>query len=82
MGAASFTLSVVDNNDLDGEPTVDTDNIIVLTSTGQHVNSQTIIRATVLYSGGGDQHVQEHYDTGSSGVAAREGTAATNSLRW
>ena len=82
VGTASFTLAVVDNVDLDGSDEVDTDNIIVLTSTGQHVNSQVTIRTTVRFSGGGDQYAQEHYDTGSSGVAAREGTAATNNLRW
>ncbi len=82
VGAASFTLAVVDNADLDGSDEVDTDNIIVLTSTGQHLSSQVIIRTTVRFSGGGDQYAQEHYDTGSSGVAAREGTATTNNLRW
>ncbi len=82
VGTASFNLDVVDNTDLDGSTTVDTDNIIVLTSTGQHMNSRVTIRTTVRFSGGGDQYAQEHYDTGSSGVAAREGTAATNNLRW
>ncbi len=82
VGTASFTLAVVDNTDLDGSTTVDTDNVIVMTSTGQHLNSQVEIRTTVRYSGGGDQYAQEHYDTGSSGVAAREGIAATNNVRW
>ncbi len=81
VGVSSFTLAVEDNNDLDDKLTVDTDNIIVLTSIGQHVNSQATIRATVRYTGAG-QHAQEHYDTGSSGVAAKEGAAATSDVRW
>jgi len=85
MGPATFTLAVQDNEDLDGSNQVDTDNTIFLTATGflqSHANVQTRIRATVHYTGGGDEYAQEHYGTENSGMAAREGTAVTDNQRW
>jgi Tfp pilus assembly protein PilX len=82
VGQASFSLQVRDNNDLDGSTVVDTDNIIVLTSTGTFRRARVDIEAIVRYDGGGDQYAQEHYDSDSSGRAARETTEASNNIRW
>jgi Tfp pilus assembly protein PilX len=82
VGPASFQLWVRDNDDLDGNSTVDTDNIIVLTSTGSYQNATVRIETQVRYSGGGDQYAQEHYDTDSSGVAARESGTVAGEQRW
>ena len=84
---ASFTLLVRDNDDLDGTLTVDTDNVIFLISTGEYrltaTNvAQVQIETQVRYSGGGDQYAQEHYDTDSSGVAARESGTVADAQRW
>jgi hypothetical protein len=78
----SFRLWVRDNDDLDGDATVDTDNIIFLTSTGSYQNATVQIETQVRYSGGGDQYAQEHYDTDSSGVAARESGTVADEQRW
>jgi Tfp pilus assembly protein PilX len=82
VGPASFQLWVRDNDDLDGDPTVDTDNIIVLRSTGSYQNATVRIETQVRYSGGGDQYAKEHYDTDSSGVAARESGTVADEQRW
>lgn len=82
VGPASFQLWVRDNDDLDGDATVDTDNILVLTSTGSYQNATVRIETQVRYSGGGDQYAQEHYDTDSSGVAARESGTVAGEQRW
>jgi len=82
VGPASFTLAVQDNNDLDGNTQVDTDNTIILTSTASSGNAQAQIRTTVRYTGGGDEYAQEHYDTDSSGVASGEGAAVAQNQRW
>jgi hypothetical protein len=82
VGEASYNLQVRDNDDLDGNDDVDTDNIIILTSTGSYGNGQAQIQAIVRYTGGGDQYAQEHYDTDSSGRASREGTAVAQNQRW
>jgi hypothetical protein len=79
---ASFQLWVRDNDDLDGDATVDTDNIIILRSTGSYQNATVQIETQVRYSGGGDQYAQEHYDTDSSGVAARESGTVADEQRW
>ena len=82
VGEASYNLEVRDNEDLDGNALVDTDNIIILTSTGSYRNAQAQIEAIVRYVGGGDEYAQEHYDAASTGEAAREGTAVANDKRW
>ena len=82
VGEASYNLGVRDNVDLDGNSLVDTDNIIILTSTGIYGNGQAQVEAIVRYTGGGDQYAQEHYDTDSSGRASREGTAVAQNQRW
>jgi Tfp pilus assembly protein PilX len=82
VGPASFTLEVMDNEDLDGSDDVDTDNIVILISTGSYRNAQVQIEAIVRYVGGGDEYAQEHYDAASTGEAAREGTAVVNNKRW
>ena len=82
VGPASFQLWVRDNDDLDGDATVDTDNIIILRSTGSYQNATVQIETQVRYSGGGDQYAQEHYDTDSSGVAARESGTVADAQRW
>ena len=82
VGPARYDLWVRDNDDLDGDPTVDTDNIIFLISTGSYQNATVQIETQVRYSGGGDQYAQEHYDTDSSGVAARESGTVADEQRW
>ena len=87
VSRASFTLQVRDNDDLDGILTVDTDNVILLISTGEYELTptnvaQVQIETQVRYSGGGDQYAQEHYDTDSSGVAARESGTVAGEQRW
>jgi len=82
VGQASFQLWVRDNDDLDGNDQVDTDNILILTSAGSYRNATVQIETQVRYSGGGDQYAQEHYDTDSSGVAARESGTVEDQQRW
>lgn len=82
VGQASFQLWVRDNDDLDGNDQVDTDNILILTSAGSFRNATVRIETQVRYSGGGDQYAQEHYDTDSSGVAARESGTVADQQRW
>lgn len=82
VGLASFTLQVSDNDDFDDNLLVDSDNIIILTSTAQYRNSRVQIEAVVRYTGGGDQYAQEHYDAASSGTAAQESVTVTNAQRW
>jgi Tfp pilus assembly protein PilX len=80
VGPATFTLTVVDNDDLDGNPNVDTDNIAILTSTGTYGSTRTVVEAYVRYTGAGDEYAQEHYDAASSGQAGESG-AVTGSIR-
>ena len=82
VGKASFTLQVVDNDDLDDDPLVDTDNLIILTSTGHYRDARSVIETTVRYVGSGDQYAQEHYDTDSSGKAVLEDAPVVNKQRW
>ncbi|MBL7175557.1 MAG: pilus assembly PilX N-terminal domain-containing protein [Desulfobacteraceae bacterium] len=82
---ARFTLQVMDNNDLDEDTQADTDNTIILISTGFLQNKpevQTQIQTIVRYLGGGDQYAQDHYDSESSGRASREGASVADNLRW
>jgi hypothetical protein len=82
---ARFELQVMDNNDLDDDVQADTDNTIILISTGFLQNRpevKTQIQTTVRYTGGGDQYAQDHYDAESSGSAAREGAAVADNRRW
>ena len=82
---ARFTLQVMDNNDLDEDTQADTDNTIILISTGFLINKpevKTQILTIVRYLGGGDQYAQDHYDSESSGRAAREGATVAENLRW
>jgi len=70
VGPATFTLSVRDNNDLDGDNQVDSDNILILTSTATYGDAVASIEAHLRFSGGGgDEYDQEHYDAWSTGVA-------------
>jgi Tfp pilus assembly protein PilX len=83
----TFSLEIRDNDDLDGNDEVDTDDVIVLTSTGQYsagfFNKVRVqIETRVRYTGGGDQYAQEHYGTASSGVAAGESGTVAAQQRW
>jgi len=70
VGPATFTLAVRDNNDLDGDTQVDSDNILILTSTATYGNAVAEIEAHLRFSGGGgEEYDQEHYDAWSTGVA-------------
>ncbi len=88
VGPATFSLQVRDNNDLDDNPQVDTDDIVVLISQGVYeippgrVVAQVRIETEVRYVGGGDQYAQEHYGTDSSGVAAGESGTVAAQQRW
>jgi hypothetical protein len=82
VGPARFTLTIQDNEDLDGNPEVDVDDTIFLTSTleSPYRNATATIRTTVR--GGGEAYAQEHYNAGSSGEAAVESEAASTDIRW
>jgi hypothetical protein len=82
VGLATFNLEVVDNEDFDDEEFIDTDNIVVLTSTATYRNAQAQIRATVRYTGPPDSYAQEHYDTGNAGTALNESAEITSAVRW
>jgi Tfp pilus assembly protein PilX len=82
VGLATYTLQVVDNDDLDGNPLIDTDNIVLLTSTATYRNAQAQIQASVRYTGPADAYAQEHYDTGNTGTALNESAEITNDSRW
>ena len=86
VGLATFTLTIEDNDDLDGDDEVDTDDTIFLTSTldpdSPYRNTSAMIRATVR--GGGEAYAQEHYNASSSGESAVESESVNTSggPRW
>jgi len=82
VGPATFTLTLEDNDDLDGDDEVDSDDTVFLTSTlaAPYRNATATIKTTVR--GGGEAYAQEHYNAGSSGEAALESEAATANVRW
>jgi hypothetical protein len=82
VGPATFTLTIEDNNDLDDNPEVDSDDTVFLTSTlvTPYRNATATISTTV--HGGGEAYAQEHYNAGSSGEAALESEAASANVRW
>jgi len=82
VGPAAFTLAIEDNNDLDGDDEVDSDDTIFLTSTlvSPYRNATATIRTSVR--GGGEAYAQEHYNAGSSGEAAAESETASANVRW
>lgn len=82
VGPAVFSLAVSDNNDLDGNTNIDTDNIVILTSTGTYGSTLTRVEAYVRYTGGQDEYAQEHYDAASSGQAGGESGTVSGSARW
>ena len=82
VGPASFSLQVRDNNDLDGNNLMDTDNVLFVTSTGTYGNAEAQVEARVLYTGDGDEYAQEHYDAKSTAKAAREDGAVAQIRRW
>ncbi len=67
VGQTTFTLTVVDNDDLDGNGQTDTDDTVLLTSTATYRNATVTIETIVR--GGGEAYAQEHYNAGSSGDA-------------
>jgi Tfp pilus assembly protein PilX len=82
VGLGTFALQVSDNDDLDGNPLVDTDDTIILTSSGSGPHAQAQVRVTVRYTGPPDQYAQEGYDSRKSGANANESTAVQNNRRW
>ena len=82
VGPATFTLAIEDNDDLDGNDEVDTDDTIFLTSTlvSPYRNAIATIRTAVR--GGGEAYAQEHYNAGSSGEAGAESETASANVRW
>jgi hypothetical protein len=81
VGPATFTLTLEDNDDLDGHPETDSDDTVILTSTlvSPYRNATATIRTTVR--GGGEDDAQEHYNAGSSGYAVSESVQAATSMR-
>ena len=82
VGLGTFTLQVSDNDDLDGNLLVDTDDTLILTSTGSGRNAQAQIQVTVRYTGPADQYAQEHYDNRKTGTNTNESAAVANNQRW
>jgi len=82
VGPATFTLTIQDNDDLDANDEVDSDDTIFLTSTllSPYRNATATIRTTVR--GGGEAYAQEHYNAGSSGEAVAESETASANERW
>jgi hypothetical protein len=82
VGPAAFTLKIVDNDDLDGNPLVDSDDTIELTSTlvSPYRNATATISTTVR--GGESVYAQEHYNSGNSSVAGLETETASGTERW
>jgi len=80
VGQATFTLTVIDNDDLDDNTEVDTDDTVLLTSTATYRNATVTIETIVR--GGGEAYAQEHYNAGSSGDAISESVAAAANERW
>ena len=81
VGLASFTLQISDNDDLDGDPLVDSDNIIFLTSTANYParNDRSTIRTMVQYTGPSG-YAQEHYNSRNEGVS--DSGDVVNTQRW
>jgi hypothetical protein len=82
VGGAVYNLQIEDNDDLDGNPLVDTDNVVVLTSTATFRNARAQVQASVRYIGPVDNYAQEHYDTGNTGTALNESAEITSQSRW
>jgi hypothetical protein len=82
VGPATFTLTIEDNDDLDGNDEVDSDDTVLLTSTlvSPYRNAMATISTTVR--GGGAVYAQENYNASSSGVAAAETKTAAGTVRW
>jgi len=84
VGLATFTLAIEDNNDLDGNDEVDSDDTIFLTSTltAPYRNATATISTTVR--GGGEAYAQEHYNASSSGEAQVESESVNtgDGPRW
>ena len=80
VGQTTFTLTVADNNDLDGNDQIDTDDTVLLTSTATYRNATVTIETIVR--GGGEAYAQEHYNAGSSGEAKAESETASADVRW
>ena len=82
VGPAAFSLTIEDNDDLDANDEVDSDDTIFLTSTlvAPYRNATATIRTSV--QGGGEAYAQEHYNAGSSGEAKSESETAAAKLRW
>jgi len=82
VGPASFSLEVVDNDDLDDNLLVDTDDMLIITSTGSNADAEVQVEARVLYTGSGNEYAQEHYDGMSTGRAATEELGVAQNKRW
>ncbi len=82
VGPATFTLTIADNEDLDGNDAVDSDDTIFLTSelVSPYRNATATISTTV--SGGAADYAQEHYNAGNSSVAGLESDTASGTARW
>jgi len=82
VGPATFTLEISDNQDLDDNVRVDTDDTVLLTSTlvSPYRNATATISTTVR--GGESVYAQEHYNSGNSSVAGLETETASGTERW
>jgi hypothetical protein len=82
VGPATFSLAIEDNEDLDDNMRVDTDDTIILTATLASPFRNATATITTTVQGGGASYAQEHYNESSSGEAAVESEAVTVSVRW
>ena len=82
VGPAIYTLTVVDNDDLDGNPEVDTDDTVTLTSELVDTYRNATATITTTVRGGGEAYSQEHYNASSSGAAGMESDQASIDSRW
>ena len=81
VGNAVFSLAIQDNDDSDSNILIDTDNIIILTSTVNYNGAQAQIETYIHYLGA-DDYAQEHYNSKSSGQTGDESVAVSNNVRW
>jgi hypothetical protein len=82
VGGAVYNLQIEDNDDLDGNPLIDTDNVVVLTSTATFRNARAQVQAAVRYIGPVDAYTQEHYNTSNTSEAANENAEIAGTRRW
>ena len=70
VGPVTYSLSVADNNDYDGDSRHDSDDIVILTSTATWNNTTTTVQAAVAFEGSDNANSKSgvtEEDTGNTG---------------